>query len=185
MPRWPARRRRPVMRPDNVRRRLSNRLIQVIAALLIGGCYWAWNTYVGDDNAGVTLRPEAAMAATGAGTVRAETGQPSAGIDAVIRARRSNAQVEFSAEVLKNLPDDNKGARHQRFLVTTAGGNRVLVAHNIDLAPRIDGLAAGQAVRLNGEFEWNEKGGVVHWTHRDPAGKHADGWIEHQGRRYQ
>jgi len=32
---------------------------------------------------------------------------------------------------------------------------------------------------------WNSKGGVVHWTHRDPAGRHVDGWLEHNGSRVQ
>ncbi len=34
-------------------------------------------------------------------------------------------------------------------------------------------------------FDWNEKGGVLHWTHRDPNGSHVAGWLQHQGQRYQ
>ena len=36
-----------------------------------------------------------------------------------------------------------------------------------------------------GEYEWNARGGVVHWTDRDPSGRGPGGWLEHQGRRYQ
>ena len=61
----------------------------------------------------------------------------------------------------------------------------MLVAHNIDLAPRIEGLRVGDAVRFNGEYEWNEEGGVIHWTHRDPQGRHVAGWVEHKGRTFQ
>ena len=43
----------------------------------------------------------------------------------------------------------------------------------------------GQLVEFYGEYEWNAKGGVVHWTHRDPEHRHVDGWIKHNGRTYQ
>jgi hypothetical protein len=46
-------------------------------------------------------------------------------------------------------------------------------------------LEVGDRVEFSGEYEWNERGGVIHWTHRDPAGQHVDGWIRHDGHTYQ
>ena len=64
-------------------------------------------------------------------------------------------------------------------------GQTLLVAHNIDLAPAITNLRVGDTIEYNGEYEWNPKGGVVHWTHRDPSYQHADGWLKHDGRVFQ
>ena len=110
---------------------------------------------------------------------------PQAGaVEAAFRDGRSDLQVEVSGTVKRILADDDEGSRHQRFLVELASGHTVLVAHNIDLAPRVAGLRTGDPVRVYGEYEWNERGGVLHWTHRDPAGRHPHGWVEHGGRRY-
>jgi hypothetical protein len=100
------------------------------------------------------------------------------------RARRSNVEVETGGRVLRVLPDDRQGSPHERFLVRVDGATTVLVAHNLDLAPRIP-LAAGDSIELRGEYEWSPKGGVIHWTHRDPDGRHQDGWIRSGGRLYQ
>lgn len=97
----------------------------------------------------------------------------------------SNLQVSGQGVVTRLFPDDNNGSRHQKFLIKLSSGQTLLVAHNIDLAPRINGLREGDAIEFYGEYEWNEKGGVVHWTHRDPNGSHAAGWVQHQGERYQ
>ena len=99
--------------------------------------------------------------------------------------RLRDVPVQAEGRVVKLLPDDRQGSRHQRFLLDTGAGHTVLVAHNIDLAPRIDGLRRGDTVAFKGEYVWNAKGGVVHWTHRDPDGRHTGGWLLHQGRRYQ
>ncbi|HJZ81076.1 MAG TPA: DUF3465 domain-containing protein [Pyrinomonadaceae bacterium] len=97
----------------------------------------------------------------------------------------SNLQVEGKGRVRQILPDDNNGTRHQRFIVELETGQTILIAHNIDLAPRIDLLQVGDEVTFFGEYEWNAKGGVIHWTHRDPNGRHIAGWIKYLGRVYQ
>lgn len=97
----------------------------------------------------------------------------------------SNLQVQVAAPVSRILPDDNQGSRHQRFILKLANGQTVLVAHNIDLAPRVSGIAVGDSVTVAGEYEWNAKGGVIHWTHQDPSGGRLGGWIELNGNRYQ
>jgi len=114
-----------------------------------------------------------------------ESAQDPVVLTAALTSERSGEVVTVEAEIVKLLRDDNDGSRHQRFLVRTGSGQRVLIAHNIDLAERLDGITAGDPIRIRGQFEWNEKGGVLHWTHHDPRGVHEGGWIEHQGRQYQ
>lgn len=87
--------------------------------------------------------------------------------------------------VTRLLPDDQKGSRHQRFILRLASGQTLLVAHNIDIAPRIAGIRVGDAVSFCGQYESNSQGGVIHWTHHDPQGRHTAGWLQHNGRRYQ
>jgi hypothetical protein len=98
---------------------------------------------------------------------------------------RAGDQVRGSGTVTRVLSDDNDGSRHQRFIVEVSPGRTVLIAHNIDLAPRVASIRVGDTVSFYGEYEWNERGGVIHWTHHDPRGSHVGGWIEHQGRRYE
>ena len=97
----------------------------------------------------------------------------------------SDIQVEGEGTVIRVLPDDEDGSRHQRFIVQLASGQTLLISHNIDVAPRVAGLKVGDSVRFNGEYVWNEKGGAIHWTHHDPKGRHVAGWVIHDGKRYQ
>lgn len=97
----------------------------------------------------------------------------------------SGRQVSGSGEVIRILPDDNDGSRHQRFILRMASGQTLLIAHNIDLAPRISDLRKGDRVEFYGVYEWNDRGGVIHWTHHDPQGVHIPGWLKHEGRTYQ
>jgi hypothetical protein len=147
-----------------------------LLAVLVFGAGYATTVYL--DNApgrGATIPAASAPAA-------AASNRP---IADAFEHRASDVQVHGTGVVRKILRDDDEGSRHQRFIVQLDAGHTVLIAHNIDLAPRVAALREGDTVTFYGEYEWNPKGGVIHWTHRDPAGRHVDGWIEHDGRRYQ
>ncbi len=106
-------------------------------------------------------------------------------IDAAVAAHSHGLEVEGSGKVIRLLPDDTEGSRHQRFIVRLHSGASLLIAHNIDLAPRIAPLSEGDTVSFRGDYEWNPRGGVVHWTHRDPGGRHEAGWIRRDGQVFQ
>ncbi len=110
--------------------------------------------------------------------------QGSKQIEEAFTSKRSDVQVTSDGKVVKILPDDVIGSKHQRFIVSVSPKLTVLIAHNIDLAPKVP-LKKGSQIRFSGEYEWNQKGGVVHWTHHDPQGRHKGGWIEFNGKRYQ
>ncbi|MDO6594616.1 DUF3465 domain-containing protein [Neptuniibacter sp. 1_MG-2023] len=99
--------------------------------------------------------------------------------------KQSDLQIGGSGKVVKVLADDLKGSRHQKFILELSTGQTLLVAHNIDLAPRINGLSIGDRVKFFGEYEWSARGGVMHWTHHDPQGRHEGGWLLHNGNIYQ
>ena len=106
--------------------------------------------------------------------------------------KKSDIFVEGAGVVKKLLADDNKGSRHQKFLVSISPEQTLLFAHNIDLAPRVENLQVGDEVAFKGEYVYNPKGGVIHWTHknpqgeiRTPQGETKAGWIKHNGKIYE
>ena len=149
-----------------------NRFLILLLSLCIVACSSASNT------------------ATVAEVEQVEQGQVAAQSDnsAVIQAyknKKSDIFVEGSGVVKKLLADDNNGSRHQKFLVSISAEQTLLFAHNIDLAPRIEAIQVGDSVQFRGEYVYNPKGGVVHWTHKDPQGKIEGGWIQHNGQKYE
>lgn len=105
-------------------------------------------------------------------------------IEELFAQRQSGIMVQFDGVVIKKLSDDNNGSRHQKFIVKMDNRQTVLIAHNIDLAKRVP-VDVNQMVSIYGQYEWNDKGGVVHWTHHDPEGLHEGGWIKYHGKIYQ
>jgi len=99
--------------------------------------------------------------------------------------RQSDIQVNASGKVSHILPDDNKGSRHQKFILQITPSLTILIAHNIDLSKRITAIKKGDSVEFFGEYEYNDRGGLVHWTHKDPKGYHVDGWLKHKGLVYE
>ena len=118
---------------------------------------------------------------------QAESEPPQAGgatsVERAYAEQRSGVMLQFEGDVGRVLSDDNQGSRHQRFIVELTSGHTMLVAHNIDLAERVP-LRSGDRVVVFGEYEWNDRGGVVHWTHHDPRGHRPGGWIRFREREY-
>jgi hypothetical protein len=104
-------------------------------------------------------------------------------VEAAFASQRSGQWVEVAGRVSRLLADDDEGSRHQRFILELGSGHTLLVSHNIDLAKRLP-LVRDDQVTLRGRYEWNDRGGVVHWTHHDPVGRLQGGWIQHEGIRY-
>jgi hypothetical protein len=114
------------------------------------------------------------------------TQPPTSGsVESAFEQHKSDVQVTGEGTVARILSDDTSGSPHQRFILKLKSGQTVLIEHNIDLAPRIDDLKLGDTVGYFGEYVWNEQGGLVHWTHHDPAGNHVGGWLKHNGRTYE
>lgn len=104
---------------------------------------------------------------------------------AAYKNRVAKVQVKGSGVIVKVLKDDLEGIRHQRLIVKVNNNQTLLIAHNIDLASRIPNPKIGDVVEFYGEYVWNNKGGVLHWTHKDPRKRHIDGWLKYGGRLYQ
>lgn len=144
---------------------------------------WVWVAALLVLSALVSLGRDRLPAPGTGGAVDLEVAGSDGQVLALFESGRSGDMVEVAGLVDALLSDDNDGSRHQRFIVRMASGHTLLIAHNIDLARRVP-LQVGDRVRVRGQYEWNEQGGVLHWTHDDPAGDRSGGWVEHEGNRY-
>jgi hypothetical protein len=74
---------------------------------------------------------------------------------------------------------------HEGFLFRLGSGCSLVVRveSNVDFTGAIP-LDRGQHVVVKGEYEYYPRGGVIHWTHRDPRGRHEGGWVQAGGRMY-
>ncbi|MEM7279571.1 MAG: DUF3465 domain-containing protein [Pseudomonadota bacterium] len=150
--------------------KLKNPVIAVLL-LAVAGVFWLFEQQ--------QAKPDSAADAV--------TSQTSLGDEQLARAfdlRLNDEWVHAKARVTRLLTDDNEGSRHQRFIIETSQGQSILIAHNIDLAPRVP-VAIGDRIEFKGVYEWNERGGVVHWTHHDPQKRGEEGYILHQRKRYE
>lgn len=96
------------------------------------------------------------------------------------------APVDFEATV-SSAPRFFYGrfshAEHESFDVRSAAGP-VEVVDNVSLAPPV-AVQRGDSVEVCGEMVHDPgRLPVVHWTHHDPRGKHAGGFIRWRGRLY-
>jgi hypothetical protein len=98
--------------------------------------------------------------------------------------KKTDVWVSGTGTVTRTLSDDNDGDRHQRFILEMSTGQTLLIAHNIDIAPYLEGLKKGDTVSFYGEYYYSDEGGGIHWTHHDPDGSSDGGWLKWNGETY-
>lgn len=96
------------------------------------------------------------------------------------------AEITFEASVTSN-PRFFFGSRtqkvHEAFEAQTPAGP-VEIVDNVGIAPRIP-VQPGDRIQVRGEMVHDPgKEPIVHWTHHDPGGRHAGGFIRLRGQVY-
>ncbi|QDK37045.1 DUF3465 domain-containing protein [Bdellovibrio sp. NC01] len=113
----------------------------------------------------------------------------SAGDADIVRAVNAQKRVNFvegsGMVVIKVLPDDNEGLKHQKWIVRLSNGKQMQAVYNSDedLCPRIP-IKVGDVVAMGGMFLWTNQGGLLHWLHHDPRGNRPDGYVQLNGKFY-
>jgi hypothetical protein len=113
---------------------------------------------------------------------------PNAEIYAAWQQHRSPVEVSANGTIVKVLGiRGGRSGRHEGFLVHLSGNEAhdltIRVEDNVDLTGPIP-LHAGDAVELRGEYIFDPRGGILHYTHRDPRGRHPSGYVRVNGRMY-
>jgi len=110
-----------------------------------------------------------------------------AAVCAAYNAGRSHVEVVADGSVTRVLGvAAGRASPHEGFLMRLASGCDLVVRveANTDFTGSFP-LSEGQRVAVKGEYEYYPRGGVVHWTHRDPRGRHEGGYIEAGGKLYE
>ena len=101
-------------------------------------------------------------------------------------ATRSHVEVVADGTLTRILgTQPGRVSPHEGFLLSLGSGCKLVVRveANTDFTGQIP-LSRGQHVLVKGEYEYYPLGGVIHWTHRDPRGRHQGGYIDAGGRIY-
>lgn len=88
--------------------------------------------------------------------------------------------ITVRGKVSRLLKDDAEGSPHQRWLLEGNEediGYSVMVIHNLERFDRVP-VAVGDMMEVRGKYVWNEKGGLLHWTHHAVHGEVEGGYIK-------
>lgn len=102
-------------------------------------------------------------------------------------AQEQHVEVLASGTVVAMLGERaGPSGTHEGFLLRLDGGCDILlrVEMNTDLAGPVP-LHRREHIEVKGQYETDATGGVIHWTHRDPRGRHVAGYILAGGKSYQ
>jgi hypothetical protein len=133
-----------------------------------------------------TARSAALAAAVLAGCA-AQTSPNDAALCSAYSSGQSHVEVVADGTVTRLLGiQPGVVSPHEGFLMRLRSGcdTIVRVEVNTDLAGTFP-IARGEAVTVKGEYEYYPLGGVIHWTHHDPRGRHEGGFIEIGGKMYE
>lgn len=104
---------------------------------------------------------------------------------ALLKALNERKQVSFiegsELKVVKLLPDDTSGLRHQKWTVKLSDGRTLQAIYNLDMCERVP-VKLGDSVAMGGQFIWTKQGGILHWLHRDPKRLRPDGYVHLNGK---
>lgn len=99
-------------------------------------------------------------------------------------ADRSEVTLCGTAERVRTIRVTRSGA-HRVFSVNVGHANSIEVDANIDVMGRFP-IHTGDNVTVRGEYYYDPGGREgVHWTHHATSGRHAPGFIDVNGHRYQ
>lgn len=101
-------------------------------------------------------------------------------------AGRSHAEVVADGTIDRVLGvQAGRVSPHEGFLLRLGSGCDLIVRVevNTDFTGEFP-LHTGEHVLVKGEYEYYSRGGVIHWTHRDPRGRHENGYIQAGGTLY-
>lgn len=124
----------------------------------------------------------ALLAACGSSAASPAATPDDAAIVQDFQARRSHVEVTADGTVVTIFPDRSSSSGvHEQFIVRlSSGGITVEIEHNISIGRRVP-VNQGDSVIVHGEYIWNSKGGLIHFTHHDPQGTHEGGYIKDNG----
>jgi hypothetical protein len=109
-----------------------------------------------------------------------------AAVCAAFSAQRSGVEVVARGRVTRVLGvQAGRSSPHEGFLLRLDSGCALVVRVevNTDFTGTIP-LSIGSVVLVEGDYEYYSRGGVIHWTHRDPRGRHENGYVDVNGTMY-
>ncbi len=121
-----------------------------------------------------------AVVAALCGCVSQATQTNDAAVCDAFNAQRSHVEVVATGTVYRILGTrGGPNGSHEGYLMRLDGTCKasVKVETNVTLTGPVP-LTTGESVVVKGEYEYTRLGGVIHWTHHDPAGRHEGGYVK-------
>lgn len=104
-------------------------------------------------------------------------------VRAVVKKKALRFVEGGGMQVVRLLPDDNSGRRHQKWIVKLSNGTEMLAVYNVDMCPQVP-VKVGDVVSMGGELVQTKQGPLLHWLHHDPKNKRPDGYVYLAGKFY-